>query len=98
LAGRVQKCCAGNRGERAILKLPFVENAAATMIRRLLNHVRTLSAALVALLTFGATFIATGAEDADSTINAMSEADKQFRIPMSNSVMNILGIRRSSRQ
>jgi hypothetical protein len=66
------------------LKSAFVENTVAAMARRSLNHVRILAAALVALLTFGATFIATGAEDADSTINAMSEAHKQFRIPMSN--------------
>jgi hypothetical protein len=54
------------------------------MTRQSLNRVRGLSAALVTLLMVSIHGVAFAAEDADSTVNAMSRAYQQSRVPMRN--------------
>jgi hypothetical protein len=73
-------------GERTILKSEFSKKPLSTTMRRSLRHMRILLAVLLAVPIFfnRATFNAGAAEDADSAVKAMSEAHKQFRIPMSN--------------
>ena len=68
------------------MKSEFIRKPLSTTIRRSLRQMRILSAVLLAVPIFlnRATFNAGAAEDADSAVNAMSEAHRQFRVPTSN--------------